>query len=88
MQVYVGATRIYEYGVSREGAYFLVHDPRFLAEHGGEPIWLSLDGATREATGLVLPGPGAAGLASAAERKLTFVAGLPSLENVVASAAK
>ncbi len=89
MEVYVGETRIYEYGVWREGAFFLVHDPRFLAEHAGQSISFSFDGATREATGRVLPGsPGTTELASAAVRKLTFVAGLPSLENALTPASK
>src|SRR5262245_49723710 len=50
----VGDQRIPKYWGYKDGIYFKVFDPQFLADHDGEPLRLSLDGAKWIDTGLTL----------------------------------
>jgi hypothetical protein len=42
--LYLNDIRIPKYWAYKEGIYFKVFDPGFLAEHAGEPLRFSLDG--------------------------------------------
>jgi hypothetical protein len=52
--LYVNDFRIPKYWQYKDGIYFKVYDPQFLADHDGEPLRFSADGAEFIETGLTL----------------------------------
>jgi hypothetical protein len=52
--LYIDEFRIPKYWQYKDGIYFKVHDPQFLADHDGEPLRFSADGAEFIETGLTL----------------------------------
>src|SRR5260370_23521745 len=55
--LYVNDQRIPKYWAYKDGIYFKVFDPKFLAEHDGKPLRFSLDGVHFIDTGKKLKDP-------------------------------
>src|SRR5436309_2149498 len=64
--LYVNDVRIPKYWEYEDGIYFTVIDPNFLAEHKGERLRFSHDGAEFHDTGVKLPGAPVSATAAAA----------------------
>jgi hypothetical protein len=70
--LYVSDVRIPKYWEYEDGIYFTVTDPNFFAEHKGERLRFSHDGAEFHDTGVKLPGaPASATPAAAISEALT-----------------
>jgi hypothetical protein len=55
--LYINEFRIPKYWQYKDGIYFKVYDPQFLADHDGEPLRFSANGTEFVETGLTLTAP-------------------------------
>ena len=81
LRLFVGDHEIKEYSGFKNGIYFKVYDPDFLAENGGEMVRFTADGVEFIDTGVRLPSaPAGVGLAATAG----LATELPSQDQVLA----